>query len=324
MNQKYTPEEQSLKTILSHYAITDFTYKQSADGVENTTIFIFANNQNCVLRVYRLGSKTDAQIQAEIDFIYFLNENSFPTPEIFSNIHDQFLTKVVIDECEWQVILMEKVYGQEIPENEWVKNEDLLENMAQTQAELHLLGTEFAQINLQNDFNELVAASGIGKLLFERLNKLKQLSKLDKELLEIISNIKSLEYQYNPFLPFGYIHDDIDWNNLLLDDNDDINVIDFGDLRVGPIVSCLGSSLFVVILSAFELGENIQDFAQKYLDFYTEIRELENDELAELQKPIVLTLDLFIVSEILSSKQLNQKIKNYLKLKEEVLKLSFN
>ena len=323
MNLKYIPTEQSLKTILSEYSITDFTYKESTEGAENTTVFIFANNQNCVLRTYRHNSKTDAQIQTEIDFVYFLGENSFPTPEIYSNIHDQFLTKVTADEQEWQVILMEKVYGQEIPQNEWIKNEDLLKNMAQTQAKLHNLGVEFAQINLKNEYIEQVAASGVGKMLFERLEQVKKLESLNEDLLEVISNIKSLEFQYSPFLAFGFIHDDIDWGNLLLDDSETINVIGFGDLRVGPIVSCVGSGLFSVILSAFEMGENIKEYAQKYIDFYTEIRNLENAELLELQKPIILTIDLYIISEILASKELNAKVKNFLKLKAEMQKLSF-
>jgi len=320
---KYVVNPETLATILAKYDISNFTYKESLGGIENTTIFVFAKNQNFVLRVYRAGSKTDEQIQTEIDFIYFLRENDFSTPDIFANKDDELLTKVTIDGQEWQFILMEKIYTREIPQNEWVKDQDLLQNMAQTQAKLHLLGAEFAQISLDNDYDTKVAESGVGKTLSTRINQLKETISTDPKINEIISNIESINYEFNPFLPFGYIHDDIDWNNLLIDDNDEIFVIDFGDLRVGPLVSCLGSGLFTAILSAFELGENIQNVAQKYIDFYSEVRELTDEELVQLYKPIVLTLDLFIVTEILLTNTINTKVQSYLKLKNEVLQLVF-
>lgn len=323
MHQKYTPEDETLKIILSEYNINNFTHKQSSEGNENTTVFVFANNINYVLRVYRLDSKTDTEIKTEIEFIDFLSENVFPVPEIYPNIQGELVTKVLLDDQSWQIILMEKIHGVEIPENEWIKNSELIENMAHTQATLHLLGAEFAQINLKNDYELNVSDSGVGKTLIQRLDHINKLDDLDQSLCDIISNIKSTEYQFDPFLPLGFIHDDIDWNNLILDDQNVINVIDFGDLRVGPIVSCLASALFSVILSAFELGENSEIFAQKYINHYREIRDLTEIELIEVLKPIELTLDLYLVSEILSSKKINNKIENYLKLKDLVRNLKF-
>jgi hypothetical protein len=40
---------------------------------------------------------------------------------------------------------MEKIYGQEIPENEWVKDDDILKNMPQTQAQLHIQKDKFVK-----------------------------------------------------------------------------------------------------------------------------------------------------------------------------------
>jgi len=318
MNSKYIPETESLKTILAEYGITNFTYKQSLDGIENTTLFIFANNINYVLRVYRLDSKTDTEIKTEIEFIDFLSENVFAVPEIYPNIRGDLFTKITIDDQEWQMILMEKIHGVEIPENNWVKNIELLENMAHTQATLHMLGAEFAQIKMKNDYELEVSDSGVGKTLILKLDEIKKINDLGQDLVEIISAIKSQDYQYDPFLPLGYIHDDIDWNNLILDDENVINVIDFGDLRVGPIVSCLASGLFTVILSAFEIGEDIQIYAQKYLDYYREIRDVAEIELQEVLKPIELTVDLYLVSEILKAKKFNAKIESYIKFKDLV------
>ena len=324
MHQKYTPTDQTLKTILFEYNISDFTYKQSSDGIENTTIFVFSKNRNYVLRVYRLDSKTDTEIQTEIDFTYFLAENDFPVPEIYPNIHSKLLSKVNIDGQDWQVILMEKIHGIEIPQNEWVRDDELLENMAQTHAQLHILGIEFAQINLKNDYELEVSDSGVGKILIQKLDELKKLGDLDVSLVEITSDIKSIDYQFDPFLTLGSMHDDICWNNLILDDEDVITVIDFGDLRVGPVASCLASGLSTVILSAFEIGENIKTRSQQYIDYYREIRDITEIELIEVLKPIELTLDLFIVFEILSSGKMNNKIQNYLKLKVEVKELKLD
>ena len=197
MNLKYTPTDQTLKTILLEYNISDFTYKQSSDGIENTTIFVFSNNRNYVLRVYRLNSKTDAEIQTEIDFTYFLAENDFPVPEIYPNIHSKLLSKVNIDGQDWQVILMEKIHGIEIPQNEWVRDDELLKNMDRTDNDLQLLGNEFASINQEKDYETKLSDSGVGKKLIQKLNQLKELEDLDGNLQNIISNIKSTEYQYS-------------------------------------------------------------------------------------------------------------------------------
>ncbi len=324
MNQKYIPDDQTLKIILAEYNIADFTYKYNSNQGDATTIFVFANNQNYVLRVSANEPKAETQVQAEVDFIHFLNENNFPTFEIYSNIHEKFLSKIAIDEATWLVILMEKIYGQEIPKNDWIKDIDLLGNMAQTQATLHHLGTEFAQINLQNDYDTRVCSSHTGQLLIKKLEEFNTLNDASNDLSDIVSDIKSLEFQYSAFLPLGFIHDDFCWKNLLFTEEGDINVINFAGLRVGPIASCLGSGLFTVVLSAFEAGQDIQTPTQEYLDLYREVREIEQIELGELLKPLILRLDLAIISEILDSKRVTSKIENYVLLKKQLLKLNFS
>ena len=275
------------------------------------------------MRVYQQGSKTDDQIETEIKFITYLIENDFPVPKIYSNSNGDLLTKIIIDTQEWQVILTEKINGRKLPQYTWIIDDELFENIVQTYCDLDTFGNDFASSHLIYEYNTQVSDNKIGRVLVEKLDQLKTVDFLDTQLKEIISNIKSTEYQYSNLLPMGYVDDAIDTNNLILGEDGEIYVINFGDMHVRPCVSGIGSCLFAVILSAFELDEDIQKSLQKYIDKYCDIGDFWGVGMNHVMKPIELNIDFCIVSEIFTDRKLTSKIEGYLRLKSEISKLKF-
>lgn len=317
MNIKYQIKKETLNQILALYKISDFEYQEAKGGVENTTVFITTDKQELVLRVYRLNTQSDDKILEEIEFSNFLKSKNILVPVFLPNIDGNYLSKIVLDDYEWQVILMFRINGQGISDSKWLEL-DFIKKIAKTQAKLHLAGIEFGVINNKKEYDENVTGSGVGIMLKERLREVINLDLQDKKLLEVIQNIQSPKQKYQSKLPMGYIHDDIYGRNLILQDQK-IYIIDFGDLRFGPLISCLGSALFETLRLGYLDGKNIQKLFDEYLLSYESIRKVKNQELDEIKKAVIVGLELYIVSEILERKVVTNNLQNLLALKADIL-----
>ena len=320
MNIKYQIQKDTLSQILGFYGILDFEFQEAEGGVANTTVFVSTNNQSFVLRVYRLNTQTDEEIFEEIEFLNFLKSKNLLVPNILPNSGGDYLTKVILSGIEWQVVLMPRIKGKTITNSQWL-DPDFIKQIGIIQAQLHLAGVEFALVKSKLEYNRDLTAGGLGKMLKERLVEAKSLGLQDENLLKILNGIQSLGQKYQPNLPAGYIHDDISGENLLIDDQKGIYVIDFGDLRFGPLVSCLGSILFVTLRIGYLGSQNTQELFNQYLLSYETIRVLTNEEMVEIKKVMIMNLELFVVSEILNSKIITSYLEKLTNLKKKILKL---
>lgn len=319
MNIKYQIKKETLNRILALYKISDFEYQEAKGGIANTTVFVTTDKQELVLRVYKLNAQSDNQILEEIEFSSFLKSKNILVPVFLPNINGDYLSKITLDLYEWQVALMFRIKGKMVSDFQWLEP-NFIKEISKVQAKLHLAGIEFGVINNKQEYNKDVTASGIGIMLKERLCEVINLDLQDKNLLKIIQNIQSPEQKYQLNLPAGYIHDDIYGRNLILQDQK-IYIIDFGDLRFGPLVSCLGCSLFETFRLGHLDGQNIQKLFEEYLLHYGSIRKVTNQELDEIKKAVIVSLELYIVSEILEFKTITNNLQNLLALKAEILDL---
>ena len=82
------------------YGITVEKYQEATSGIENTTLFITAaSGQKYVFRIYRQGKKSNAQIQAEIDFMAYLHKHEIPTPLVVSDSSGITSTVIIKESC---------------------------------------------------------------------------------------------------------------------------------------------------------------------------------------------------------------------------------
>lgn len=317
MRIKYKPEQETLNQILSQYNITNFTFKVATTGMANTTIFVDCSNLNYVLRVYPINSKTEAEIFQEINFVTFLNSKNFPTVAFIKNIENEFLTQIEISGTSWYCLLMPRIIGEELDKSDWGKDINQLAKIAKLHGQLNLYGLEYSQ-TFDKKYSLNVADMGIGKMLLDFLDKYYKSDIKNPAFDKIVSGIISQNYQYSPNLKAGIIHDDIYWSNVLIGDK--ISIIDFDDMRFGPIISCLSSGIFSCLYYSIIFNDN-PNLYKIYLENYLKILPLSNSELSEIYKPIEIAIDLHILDEILWHKKVTENLEKLLELKQTARKM---
>lgn len=308
---KLNPENQinlnqeTLNNILKAYNIFDFTFEPIKQGIENSSAFIENNNKKYVIRVYAQGKKNE-DIIFEINFQDYLREHGIPIPIIYKNNDGEELTVIEIDNKRWQVILMDFVEGKSVT----IKpSYDLISELAQMQAKIHLLGIEFAKLNprksnLWVDLHDCFAS---------KINKIPNES---QEIVDLIERIKKYNYLLSPNLPYGYNHLDIDFDgNIITKDNKINGIIDFDDLKYSPVIVCLGYSLWNILYS-----QGIEAM-KYYLSEYEKVRTLNAMEHEALPNAVLFRNYVMAVIWLLLGKENTpmKDIQGILNLEKEIL-----
>lgn len=302
---QFTTTKGAVGTILGSYGISSFTYKELKNGIENTTLLIKSLSKDFALRIYRRNKKSDSDIRLEIHFQKFLHARDFPLPEIIQNKKGDLLTVLEIEGIAWQAVLME--YMGETDFTTYTDN--LLQDLATTQAKMHVAGIEFAKtIPNHKVYTELK----------ETMMDNHPISGLDKDQGEFIERAKKFYLPFNTKLPFGYNHLDFDTHgNVLVKNNKVLAILDFDDLFYSPAVLCLGYTLWHILFETNEI-----DKVKKYLTEYQKIRILTSEELEILPK-IVLFRNYVIGAIELGVRQSTQEIQHIMNLESIINQLNF-
>lgn len=305
--------KENIATILKSYNINDFDFKIPDDGISNTTLIIEHNFKKYILRIYRKDGKDNNDINLEIEFQDFLRLNGIPVPEIYENKNSNKLTLAEIDEIKWQCILMEFIEGQNVTTK---PSHNLISELAQIQAQMHLLGIEFVKNKNLNKNPFLHLNDSLAKKI-ENIN----FHKDNQNVLDFIERVKKYKYDLSLDLPYGYNHLDIDFDgNVITKNNEVAGVIDFDDLRSSPPVICLGYTLWNI------LDEDGFEIMSSYLKEYEKIRPLNNLERETLTHVVFFrNYVIGIIRLMLWEKDTpTEDIENILKLEKEIPLLNFN
>ena len=253
----------AIAKILGLYSISDFTFIPINIGIENTSVCINTDGKKYILRIYAYNKRPDEKIYLELEFQDYLRANGIPIPHIYPTKENSELAIVEIEAKRWQVILMEFLEGESVTEN---PSRLLIIELARIQARMHLLGVEFAHES--NRFkNPLTQLDG------SLADKLIDLPVKTKEVLGFIERVKSYVYPFDPDLPYGYNHTDIDFDGNVITRKDTITgIIDFDDMAYCPSILCLGFTLWNI------LDDYGVDEYKLYLDEYQKIRPLIDRE----------------------------------------------
>jgi Ser/Thr protein kinase RdoA (MazF antagonist) len=230
--------KENLVDILNLYEFSDFTFTVFDGGIENTSIYIESFGTKYVLRIYCQDKKTDDDILIELDFQNYLRARGIPIPFFYRTVGSKELGIVEIAGRRWQVVLMEFKEGESTQTN---PSSELIAQLAHTQANMHLLGIEFAEKT--NRIKEPIT-----HITGSIANRITTSPVQTKEVLEFIDRAKSFTYELNPLLPHGYNHLDLDFDgNVLVKENKLAAIIDFDDLKYSPVIMCLGFTLWNIL-----------------------------------------------------------------------------
>ena len=196
----------SIKIVLDYYDLCPNEVSCSVAGVENQTLIIRCTDARYVLRVYRQHKKTTYEIESEIDFMQYLAEKGVPVPEVIRNSSGSLITEAVVDGVSWKCIVMSYMSGEPIR----YCSKDLLGEIARLQAQIHILGAQYAVLR---------------GILRQQLR--------NKTSLRLVGS----------GLTWGFTHFDITRNNVLALDGHISALLDFDDMGFGLVVDCLARSL---------------------------------------------------------------------------------
>lgn len=290
--KQFQVSEESLKEILSLYSLTLQGFENVNSGIENTTLIIECSEGKYVLRIYRRLKKSDDHILEEVDYMKFLYDNGFKVPKIIKSHSGSELIKYNSRDVEWQIILMEHIDGHHAKKY----SPALIQNLANTQARMHMLGNEYT-----NRFQGAVL-----RTLRERYFA-KNIETNNSHFAAFLNRVQNFEVKLDDKLPFGLCHLDYDKHNILVNDSNEITgIIDFDDLALAPYILDLGYSAW----DAFYFGGIVE--LNQYLDEYQEIRTLSEVERSSL-KPILLFRHYVVCTLFaLDGKDSNDHIERYL------------
>jgi len=291
--------------ILHSYNIDNFSSEVIEQGLENTSLRIVTGDKKYVLRIHRQGKKIDEHLSFELAFQDYLRKNSIPIPHVHPNAEGKEFTVIELDGLRWLIILMDFAEGESVTEH---YTSELIDDLASIQARMHLLGIEYAKEHPgEKVWAELTE-------MFSR--RIKDTSIYDKELAEFIERARAFRYMFDPELPHGWNHLDLDLiGNVLVKDNKVSAIIDFDDLDYSPCIVCFGYSLWAVL---FADGEKMM---QQYLREYTKVRPLSKKELDALPHIMLFRNYGIGMIELVLWKRL-ENMEKFMELEKKILKLS--
>ena len=308
---QFSANENTVQVALEQYALSLVSFEAAKSGIENMTILVNTDMGRFVLRVYRQNKKTDRDIEEEIRFTHYLNQNNLPVPIVQSNTNNQHLTHISVDHLQRQLVLMQYMAGTHPPHYSM----SLIKDMACIQAKLHLLSEKYdydpGDKPRLTELRETVIIKEIAK------------EGLDSRLVGFIERAEKYVVVLSSKLPNGVCHLDYSKGNILVDDSSNVcAVLDFDDMEAAPYTVCLGFALYHL-----RHGGCNQKEQAEYLSQYEAVRKLSNAE-ATILTSIELFRHYFISSlQIFHQHRSEADIVNYLDIESDLLtqvQIAFN
>jgi Ser/Thr protein kinase RdoA (MazF antagonist) len=237
----------ALEGLLPAYGLTSGRF-ELINRSENTTFRIdsAAAGRPVVLRLYRVGQRTDAEIQSELDWMEALRTQAgISTPRALIRPDGGRISKVTLpDGAATSCVLFEYLPGAEPPPEGLAR---WFERLGSISAEIHLHGRSWRRPHSfqrpQFDYVNLIGPRAVWGS-WDRAPGLDvpAVAVLRRASEEIAKRLA--EYGQTPDR-FGLIHGDLRLANLLVD-GPSIHVIDFDDCGTGWFLYDLSTSISLI------------------------------------------------------------------------------
>jgi Ser/Thr protein kinase RdoA (MazF antagonist) len=262
---RFAPTPERVGRILAAYDLTLRDFRPPGNGMENTTLLVDCAEGPHVLRIYRLGKKTDVEIDRELAFVQHLRARGIPIPRVLATRRGERWTKLELDGAIWQALVMERIAGRHAE----AYTPALLADLAGTQARMHLAAGELVDLDPGPALGELADTQFAPRIDLRAVP--------DPRLSGFVERARQYRLTLDPDLPCGLCHLDYDPENVLVTEEGAIAaVLDFDDLALAPYVVDLAYTTWHV---RFHDGEAA---AARYLSMYEAVRPLSDREHAWL------------------------------------------
>jgi len=299
----------AVKAILRAYGISEFTFSVADSGIENTTFIVVTPQEQYALRVYRHSKKQDGEIERELAFMDALRAQGMPIPVVLPNTKGEQISTVSFDDKTWEALLCEYVEGV----HPTAYTETLICRMADLQAQMHSLGAAFDSDNAPTrHLKHLAEAEFVKRIDIARLRS--------TDLQQLIERISDYQISIDPALPYGYSHFDFDAGNILVDARGELSaILDFDDLQYGPLVVCLGYTLYDILQETSSV-----ELVRAYIARYNKTRKLTPNELAWLPITMLFRHYVMVALRVLNDRTDPYDVQKYLALEKQLMTLDLS
>ena len=247
-------------------------------GIANQSWVVKTVNAKYILRLYAEDTSYK-QISAEIAALRLFTKNGIPGPQLVKTLDGSRILAITtrLKTCRYFVVF-EFLEGKHLS----AKQMDLLPQVAQTQAKLHLIARKHLKPRESLDSfyrgcsNYLVNELKRSEAAFRK-------TKVWDSLIAIQQNISCYQQKHNKELlrlPSAESHGDYDSNNILAKDGRLTAVLDYGELRNLPFIADIGNTLYWYI--ANNKTTSRRRIVKMYLFNYARVRQFKNRELKQL------------------------------------------
>lgn len=247
----------------------NFNCKLFRTGV-NHTYFISDNETKFVVRVYCYKWRTKIEIEQELELLILLKNNSLSVSYPIADKNGNFIQEINAPEGIRYVVLFSYAKGDKI---RFMSNETC-HSIGSLMAKIHNL-TENRKINRVNYDSEILLNQSYNHLksfFSEDLDEMKFLNEIGNKINKKIKESNLLENQQ------GIVHLDIWYDNLSVNNENEITIFDFDNCGNGLLILDIGyfcKQLFFIETNKQEYEIKVQYF----LDGYKKNRFLSENEI---------------------------------------------
>ena len=266
----YTKLNQNkIEEILSNYSLGKLdSFKEIEEGIENTNYFLSVENKKFILTIYEKRVKS-ADLPFFSDLMSSLNKANFKCPAPISNNKNKTITDFEGKKLMIVSFLEGKAKQKLSPAN--------CKSIGTEVAKMHGL-TKNLKLSRQND----LSVNSWRKLFDSVKDKCENIHKDLPKLIE--ENLNDVEKSWPKNLPKGIIHADLFHDNIFFIQDELSGVIDFyfscNDYFAFEIAICFNALCFDGQKN--NLSFNVTK-AKNFIDGYTSIRKLSNEELDSIK-----------------------------------------
>lgn len=204
------------------------------DGFENFVYEFQKNGVKFILRLVHSDHKTYEQVEAEIEFIDYLDHFGACVSTVIHSKHNQIVEKVTINDKDYfSVTAFIKGLGDKIKEQ---ANSDFFwENFGRQVGLFHKLTKTYQPIHKRPIWHDDALYHNAPKyLLPDHKGVLKALNQITMKIDQLDKHVDN----------FGLIHTDLHFGNIVIDENDTLTFFDFDDSCYKHFISDIAIVLF--------------------------------------------------------------------------------
>jgi len=253
---------------------------------ENYVFEVYRGGTPLVLRVTHSSHRNMAEIEAELDWMNYLNQNGVNCPKVFKSSNGQLIECMrASDGSFFYACLYSKVEGAPVKINSEQFNAHLFQAWGKAIGKMHAVTKHYQPIEKEKlrplwHEEELLE---VEKYFPDELEIIQRTGELMKELIDLPQNRDN----------FGLVHSDIHSGNFFYD-GEIVNVFDFDDCSYHWFASDIAIPLYYSIFYGFDGSSEDEktEFAHHFLTYFNKGYEECNSLPANWQEHLPLFLKL--------------------------------